>query len=473
MYRLRYYLLIELLKDFLVERVLASGLKGRVSLVGEARLVRILVGIVTVGGIASVVKIVSVVKGAIVARQFGVSEDLDAFYLAFLLPSFICDLFAGATLITLVPLYVRVRDHDGEEAARKFFASVTAGAAVTLTVGSVLLWALSPHLIPLLGKSFNPAQISLARSFLPYLIPFLPLSGLSAIFTAVLTARNRLALATLAPVISAVAVIVSVYALAERWGTYAIAVGMTLGLAGQVVILIVGLRHWGLWLTPYWRGLTPHARSYLRQLLTVAAGASIINLMDVIDQSSAAALGPGSLSALNYGNKLVPMIVGLASLALTTAVLPHFSALVSVSDFAAVKHIVKTYSVLILLVTIPVTLLLIHVSPAIVGVLFEGGAFTPHDTLRVAAIQRLFLLQVPLHVLGMLFVSLLWALRANWVFLLLNPVCLLLKVFLNSLLTSVYGVTGIGLATSITYSVSCLLLLFALTKLIKREARAV
>ena len=110
-----------------------------------------------------------------------------------------------------------------------------------------------------------------------------------------------------------------------------------------------------------------------------------------------------------------------AGVALTTSLLPHFSALVATGDLAAVKHIVKVYSTLILLVTVPVARLLIYFSPAFIGVLFEGRAFMSRDTLRIAAIQRLFLLQLPLHVLGLLFVSVLWALRANWVFLVVNP----------------------------------------------------
>jgi putative peptidoglycan lipid II flippase len=120
-------------------------------------------------------------------------------------------------------------------------------------------------------------------------------------------------------------------------------------------------------------------------------------------------------------------------------------------------------------VTIPVTLLLVVWSPTIVMLLFERSAFTSYDTLQVTAVQRFFLLQIPLHVLGMLFVSLIWSLRVNWVFLLINPICLLLKIWLNPVLTAVYGVSGIGLATSITYGVSCLLLLIAATWLMRRE----
>jgi putative peptidoglycan lipid II flippase len=155
--------------------------------------------------------------------------------------------------------------------------------------------------------------------------------------------------------------------------------------------------------------------------------------------------------------------------ALTTSLLPHFSALVATGDFAAVRRIVKVYSTLILLVAAPATFLLIHFSPAIVGALFEGRAFVSQDTLQVAAIQRLFLLQLPLHVLGLLFASLIWALRANWVFLVINAACLFLKVCLNNALIGPYGVSGIGLATSITYSISCVLLLLTVTKLMRHE----
>jgi putative peptidoglycan lipid II flippase len=167
------------------------------------------------------------------------------------------------------------------------------------------------------------------------------------------------------------------------------------------------------------------------------------------------------------------MIVGLSSVAVTTAVLPHLSKAFSTRDFRGARQIIHTYSSVILLATIPVTFLLIHWSSTIVRVLFERNAFTRSDTLLVSTIQRAFLLQIPLHVLGMLFVSIVWALRANWVFLVINPICLIGKIFLNSVLVGIYGVAGIGLATSIIYSLSCLLLLLAVTILIKRDSTAV
>jgi len=456
-----------------LERALASNPKSRNPFLERGPLVGIFLSMMTVGGVSSAVKLISVVKGSLIARQFGVSTDLDAFYVALLLPSFIADLFAGAAVVALVPLYVRTREREGPDAAQRLFGGIAAGTTVGLACVAIILWALSPILLPLFTKSFQPEQLQLTRSLCSYLLPLIPLTGLSAIFTAVLTARNRLAFATLAPAVSTLFVIFAIYGFAPRWGIYSFAVGSTLGLAAQVIALAFVLKRLR-WFPPFhWTGFTPAVNSFLRQLVIVAVGSSIINLMDVVDLYYAAAIGPGSVSALNYGNKLVLMIVGLASVAVTTAVLPHLSKAFSTRDFRGARQIIHTYSSVILLATIPVTFLLIHWSSTIVRVLFERNAFTRSDTLLVSTIQRAFLLQIPLHVLGMLFVSIVWALRANWVFLVINPICLIGKIFLNSVLVGIYGVAGIGLATSIIYSLSCLLLLLAVTILIKRDSTAV
>jgi putative peptidoglycan lipid II flippase len=305
-----------------------------------------------------------------------------------------------------------------------------------------------------------------------FLIPTIPLSAVSAIFISVLTARNRLALATAAPGISIVVVAAAIYGFARQWGIYSVAVGTTLGLVLQTLVLAIILKRPDFRRLLIWRGLTATTRSFFRQIVIVAAGGFIINFIDMIDQYSAGIIGPGNLSALNYGNKFVLAVMGPASIAVSTAVLPHMSELVCTRDFVAAKQILKTYSMMILAVTIPLTILLVVWSPTIVMVLFERNAFTSHDTLQVAAVQRAFLLQIPLHVLGMLFVSLVWSLRANWVFLVINPICLLLKIWLNAALSATYGVPGIGFATTITYGVSCALLLIAGTWLMRREERA-
>lgn len=439
---------------------------------GEGRLVRVFLGMLKVAGTSSAIKVLAMMKGLVLAHQFGVSVELDVFFIAYLLPSFLSDLFAGAIVIALVPLYVQTHEKDGNDAAQTLIANILVITTICSIAVAILAWVLSPTLIAMVAKSFPPEQLRLASSLFLFLIPTLPLSAISAIFISVLTAQKRLALATVAPGISIVVVTAAIYGFTGQWGIYSIAVGTTLGLAVQTLVLAM------VWKRPsfrrlfVWQGFTTTTRSFFRQIMIVAAGSFVINFIDMIDQYSAGTIGPGNLSALNYGNKFVIAVLGPASLAVSTAVLPYLSESVSAGDFVAARQIVKTYSMMILGVTIPLTIMLMIWSPIIVRVLFERNAFTSNDTLMVSAVQRSFLLQIPLHVLGMLFVSLLWSLRANWVFLVINPICLLLKICLNTVLSTMYGVPGIGFATSITYGVSCMLLFIAGTWLMRREERA-
>ena len=439
---------------------------------GQGRLVRVFVGMLKVAGISSTIKVLAMMKGLVLARQFGVSIDLDAFFIAYLLPSFLSDLFAGAIVVALVPLYVQTHEKDGSDAAQAFIGNILVVTTICSIAVAILAWFLSPTLILMVAQSFPQDHLRLASSLFLVLIPTLPLSVISAILISVLTARNRLALATVAPGISIVFVTAAIYGFARQWGVYSLAVGTTLGLVVQTLVLAITLKRPNFRHLLVWRGLTPTTRSFFRQIVIVAAGSFIINFIDMIDQYSAGVIGPGNLSTLNYGNKFVLAVLGPASIAVSTAVFPHLSELVCAGDFVAARQIVKTYSMMILAVTIPLTILLVVWSPTIVRLLFERNAFTSHDTLQVTAVQRTFLLQIPLHVLGMLFVSLVWSLRANWVFLVINPICLLLKICLNAGLSAVYGVPGIGLATSVTYGVSCALLLIAGTWLMRREERA-
>ena len=73
---------------------------------GGGRLGRVFVGMLKVAGTSSAIKVLAMMKGLVLAHQFGVSVELDVFFIAYLLPSFLSDLFAGAIVVALVPLYV-------------------------------------------------------------------------------------------------------------------------------------------------------------------------------------------------------------------------------------------------------------------------------------------------------------------------------------------------------------------------------
>jgi putative peptidoglycan lipid II flippase len=200
------------------------------------------------------------------------------------------------------------------------------------------------------------------------------------------------------------------------------------------------------------------------------AGAFLLSSTTIVDQSMAAMLGSGNVAALNYGYKIVAFALGIGSLAIGTAVLPHFSQMVAAEDWNAVRHTLKTYTRLILMVTVPFTLAFVLSSRLIVSVLYERGNFTAADTLVVSRVQAFYALQIPFYVLGILVVRLISSLRANHVLMWGAILSLALDVALNLLLMPHLGVAGIGLSNSVVYLVSLCYLLAMLSRQMRSVA---
>src|SRR5436190_21607726 len=74
--------------------------------------------------ISSFVLIGAVAKELVVAKWFGRGDDLDAFVIALLPPSFLANLVAGSVNSALIPTFVQVRETQGKEAIQRLFSSV-------------------------------------------------------------------------------------------------------------------------------------------------------------------------------------------------------------------------------------------------------------------------------------------------------------------------------------------------------------
>jgi len=184
------------------------------------------------------------------------------------------------------------------------------------------------------------------------------------------------------------------------------------------------------------------------------AGAFIMSGTNLVDQTMAAMLGSGSVSVLSYGKKITTVAVGISSMALSAAVMPHFSRMVAARDWSGVRDTLKSYVPLILLVTVPLAVILTLSSQSMVRLLFQRGAFTADDTLKVASVQSLLLLQLPFYVLGIFFVRLISAFKANHILMWGTAISFTLNIVLDYLFMRWLGVAGIALSTTIVYAVA-------------------
>jgi len=403
-------------------------------------------------------------KEIVVAQRFGTSDEVDAFLLAFLLPSFAMSVIGGSLSTALIPAYVEVRQREGQAAAQRLLSTVMLLCIGLLAGAALILASLVPALVPLIGSSFSPSKLQLTAELSYLLLPCLVLTGVATIWSAVLNAHGSFAPGAAAAMAVPLAIIVVLLLAGSVLGIRALPVGLLAGSGVHAALVGIALHHEGLRLLPRWGGFTPEARHVMGQYLPMAAGMLVMELNPVINTVMAARLPAGSVASLGYGNKLVAFGVGIGSVSIGAAVLPHFSSMVARRDWRGLRGTIRTYALAVLAVTIPVTALGMALSEPIARLLYQRGAFTSADTLQVARIQLCYLAQLPFHLAGMLFVRFISAVSSNRALMWVSMATALVNVAGNYVLSGYLGAAGIALATSLVYAFT-----FAVTLLYSRR----
>lgn len=430
---------------------------------------RIFRAILTVGSFALVVKLVAMSKELVVAYQFGTRDALDAFLIAFLLPSLAINVVAGSFVSALVPTYIHVREREGAQKAQQLLDNVTFLALCLLLAVLAVLALTASHLLPILGSGFNDNKLLLTTKLFYLFLPALPLNALSVIWGSLLNAGERFALAAATPVLTPVLVIAAFFALGREMSIDALAVATVVGIFLETMILAWAISWRGFRVIPWWHGYDTETRAVVHQYVPMLAGAALMSGIGVVEQGMAAMLAPGSVASLSYGNKVVALVLGLSTTALGTVLLPHFSRMEAQDSRVHMLHTFKVYSKAVLLVSLVASTVLVCFSEDIVRLVFQRGAFTSDDTHLVGKVQAMYALQVPFHLVGLLAARFLSALRRNDILLLSALISLPLNAALNYILMLRIGVAGIALSSSVTYLVSCGFTLMMLKKILRER----
>jgi putative peptidoglycan lipid II flippase len=422
--------------------------------------------LLTVGVLSLLVKVTGAAKALVIARYFGLADSLDAFLIAFVMISFFAEGISGATQAALVPVLVEARHQQSRWTSQRLFASVTFLTLGQLLALSLVLAVAAQPVLAVLGSGFDAAKLEVARSSLLGLLPVLVFSGLSATWRGVLNAEGRFVRAAAVPALVPVSTILFLFAAGRTSGADTLVAATVAGAALELIVVGHGLRAAGYPLTPSWRRPDAALRQVLSEYRPMLASTLFLGGSLLLSYAIAAMLGPGSVSALSYGNKFLMVLIALGPTAMATAALPHFSGMAARRDSASLQAVVGAWRKWILLATIPVTVMLVALSEPIVRLLYERGEFSPGDTELVASVQACFLLQLPFAMLTALVFRAISSLRANRTLMAAAALHLCTVAGAGAALVPWMGVAGIALAVSLAVAVHCVYLTWSLARLI-------
>ena len=408
-----------------------------------------------VSALTFLAKMMIVAKELVVAARYGRRDELDAFLIAFLVPSFIVSIVGNAMTTAVIPAVVRVREKEGKGAARELVAGLS-----VLTIGvsaaiALLIAAGASFFLPLIASGFSPAKLELTRHLLYVLIPYIFICGILSLWYAVINAEENFAGVVLPPAVTPVLMIVLLLLLPSA-GIWSLVAGC---LAGPVLELCIAggiLRRAGFSLRPRLRSMSASLWQAAGQFLPSLLGAFLMTSTMVVDQAMAAMLDPGSVAAISYGNKAIGFFLTILSTTFTTLLTPFFSKMMARRSGREVLKPLGQFLLGVGLLAVIFPVLINLTSVWLIKIIFYRGAFTLNDVLLTARVQSMLAWQIPFYICGVILVKFIASMRLNWIQAVTAAINVVVNIGMNYWLMRRMGVAGIALSTSIVHAVSLL-----------------
>jgi putative peptidoglycan lipid II flippase len=429
-------------------------------------------GVATVGAMTAVSRVLGFARDVLIAAVLGTSYAADAFFVAFRVPNMFRRLFAeGAFDAAFIPLFAKRLHAESQESARAFAAQALSCLTLLLVVFTILGEITMPWLMLLLAPGFadDPEKFALAVMLARIALPYLVCMALVALYTGILNAFGRFAVAAFAPTLLNVVLIAVLLGFiasgSENQGAAGIALAWGVTVSGVLQVLVVLLAAIKIGMRVPWT--RPRLTQDMRRLAALAAPGIVaggMTQLTLIISTVIATLQDRVVSWLYYAERLFQLPLGIIGVAVGVVLLPALSHKLRTGDHADVTASENRALEFALLLTMPAAIALFLAAHPILCVLFERGAFTPADTDATAAMLSAFALGLPAYVLIKVLHPSFFAREDTKTPMIFAGISMAANVVLSLTLFLTIGATGIAIATTLAGWINVGLLAAALKR---------
>lgn len=335
------------------------------------------------------------VRELLVASIFGASALTDAFNVAFRIPNLFRRLFAeGAFSQAFVPVLSSTLASEGEAQTHLLIAQVATVMVWVLMVVSGLGVLMAPGLVWIMasGLEQHPQGMQAAIVMTRWMFPYIGLMSMVALAAGILNTWKRFALPAATPVLLNLSMIASAWFLTP-WmqsmgypGIYALALGVMVGGVMQLSVQVLALKKLRLW-PSIGLGWSAFCQAFnasgpqkiLKLMVPSLLGVSVAQLSLLINTQIASHMITGSVSWLNYADRLMEFPTAMLGVALGVVLTPQLSKAKSANDLQTYSSLLDWGLRWVFVLGFPAALALLLFSTPMVCVLYNYGRFDALD----------------------------------------------------------------------------------------------
>ncbi len=347
-----------------------------------------LISTLAVMGATLVSRLLGFVRIALVSMFFGASGLADILNAVFNIPNNFRKLLAeGALSSAFIPELSKqiAKEPSDQEASRLVRQILTLQVLILLPL--CLLAIFFPRFFLTLFIRFEEVwKWDHAVDLFRWMFQYLLLISVSALFMAVLNSHSRFLLPALSPPLFSVAVILVLILGHQKWGIFAMVLGVLLGGLAQVFIQYPLYRRLGYSLWPLFDFSSPPFLRVLKGWLPALLTSSIFMINQQVAILLATGLDDGSTTALSNAIVFWQLPFGIFSASITTVLFPKMSRQGGFGDWEGLFQTLQQGVHMLGMLLIPSSLLLWLLGPEMISTALQRGKFGPEDAALTALV---------------------------------------------------------------------------------------
>ena len=330
-------------------------------------------------------KLCGLLRDSFIGTYFGTGFEADAYFAATKIPLLFFDVVIGGVIsAAFIPVFNEYLATDGRRRAMEFASRFINVVLIITGLMCALGILFAGPLIDLITPGLAPQTKALAVSLSNILFPMIIFTGLAFSFVGILQSFDEFNIPAIISLVSNGIMILYLLIFRDRFGVTGLAAAMLIGWAMQALVQVPSLIRLQFAYRLDFHFADPGLRKTARMALPLLISTWVQPLGSLINMYFSSSLAEGSMSALEYANRIYVLVVGIFSFAVTNLVFPSLSRANASNDTEQSLSLMRGSLKSVSLIMLPVMVGFLLLSREVILLIYGYGAFDEASTAMTA-----------------------------------------------------------------------------------------
>lgn len=409
-------------------------------------------------------KLMGFVRESLQAGVFGATNEMDAFIAAQSATAIISALITTAIATTFIPALTKAENELGEKQRNIFTNNMLSIATLSSIVVVILGYIFAPQLAILFTSKSKPEVYVLVIKLIRLGMPVVIFSAIVGVLTGFLQYNERFAAAGAIAIPLNICYIFFLTFFSDMGGIHGLTIISVIGVVAQIIFLLPDSLRQGYRPKPVINFKDKYVMEALALSVPVLISSAVNDVNVIVNRKLASSMLEGSVSVLNYANKMNLMILGIFITAITSIIFPTMSRAFGSKNMIQGKRVMNASVKLVLFLTIPATVGMIVLARPIVDIAFLHGVFTKQNAIDTTATLQCYTLALISMSVSMVLNRVYYSISDTKTPFIIGVINVLINIVLNLLVAHKFGTPGLAASVSIATTIAVLMSFVLLKK---------